>query len=229
MAGQSRAGASWNEGEGKGGTLRSFIEIGSAAIDQAFLKYRAEENSAASVRHGRRDQTAEPNRRPFPKYRAIDVYSRLARPGDDGPATAVSSARQPVIEVQTRAKLRSRGWPPVSIGPSFLIYRGRVGRPCRFPGQQVPECHDRGYKSGYQLCPPVSSGSSKLREIRDVASSKTRFTALSAPISNDPPTRYFRNGARYIGNRITVQWEHRTGYFRNGQTVLRERAKFPDS
>src|SRR3546814_14626271 len=97
----------------------------------------------------------------------------------DLPATAVSSARQPVIEVQTRAKLRSRGWPPVSIGPSFLIYRGRVGRPCRFPGQQVPECHDRGYKSGYQLCPPVSSGSSKLREIRDVASSKTRFTALS--------------------------------------------------
>src|SRR3546814_6776929 len=94
MAGQSRAGASWNEREGKGGTLRSFIEIGSAAIDQAFLKYRAEENSAASVRHGRRDQTAEPNRRPFPKYRAIDVYSRLARPGDDGPATAVSSARQ---------------------------------------------------------------------------------------------------------------------------------------
>src|SRR3546814_12072345 len=80
MAGQSRAGASWNEREGKGGTLRSFIEIGSAAIDQAFLKYRAEENSAASVRHGRRDQTAEPNRRPFPKYRAIDVYSRLARP-----------------------------------------------------------------------------------------------------------------------------------------------------
>src|SRR3546814_18514036 len=77
-------------------------------------------------------------------------------------------------------------------------------------------------KSGYQLCPPVSSGSSKLREIRDVASSKTRFTALSAPISNDPPTRYFRNGARYIGNRITVQWEHRTGYFRNGQPVLRE-------
>src|SRR3546814_3385226 len=74
MAGQSRAGASWNEREGKGGTLRSFIEIGSAAIDQAFLKYRAEENSAASVRHGRRDQTAEPNRRPFPKYRAIDVY-----------------------------------------------------------------------------------------------------------------------------------------------------------
>ena len=113
--------------------------------------------------------------------------------------------------------------------PSFLIYRGRVGRPCRFPGQQVPEGYDRGYKSGYQLCPPVSSGSSKLREIRDVASSKTRFTALSAPISNDPPTRYFRNGARYIGNRITVQWEHRTGYFRNGQTVLRERAKFPDS
>src|SRR3546814_11774398 len=47
MAGQSRAGASWNEREGKGGTLRSFIEIGSAAIDQAFLKYRAEENSAA--------------------------------------------------------------------------------------------------------------------------------------------------------------------------------------
>src|SRR3546814_13159909 len=46
----------------------------------------------------------------------------------DLPATAVSSARQPVIEVQTRAKLRSRGWPPVSIGPSFLIYRGRVGR-----------------------------------------------------------------------------------------------------
>src|SRR3546814_14195518 len=104
MAGQSRAGASWNEREGKGGTLRSFIEIGSAAIDQAFLKYRAEENSAASVRHGRRDQTAEPNRRPFPKYRAIDVYSRLARPGDDGPANAASSAPQPVNEGPHRAK-----------------------------------------------------------------------------------------------------------------------------
>src|SRR3546814_1689940 len=96
----------------------------------------------------------------------------------DLPATAVTSARQPVIEVQTRAKLRSRGWPPVSIGPSFLIYRGRVGRPCRFPGQQVPECHDRGYKSGYQLCPPVSSGSSKLREIRDVERKSTRLTSI---------------------------------------------------
>src|SRR3546814_19846268 len=127
MAGQSRAGASWNEREGKGGTLRSFIEIGSAAIDQAFLKYREEENSAASVRHGRRDQTAEPTRRPFPKYRAIDGYSRLARPGDDGPATAVSSRRKPVIEVPTTSNIRTHSCPHTTSCPSFLIYRSRIG------------------------------------------------------------------------------------------------------
>src|SRR3546814_4052225 len=103
----------------------------------------------------------------------------------DLPATAVSSARQPVIEVQTRAKLRSRGWPPVSIGPSFLIYRGTVGRPCRFPGQQVPECHYRGYNRGYHMCSPVSSGSSKLRDSRDVASSSMNRRAQGCiPVTN---------------------------------------------
>src|SRR3546814_13388522 len=38
-----------------------------------------------------------------------------------------------------------------------------------------------------------------------------------------PDTTLFRS------NRITVQWERPTGYFRNAETVFRERLTFPDS
>src|SRR3546814_20557260 len=66
-------------------------------------------------------------------------------------------------------------------------------------------------------------------EISLLTASKTRFTAYWRPCGVFDQARYFGNGSRYFRNRITVQWERPTGYFRNAETVFRERLTFPDS
>src|SRR3546814_16420653 len=73
MAGHSRAGATWNEREGKGDTPRSFMEIGAAANEKASLKYRGDENYAATVRPGNRYQTPDAKERPCPQDHATHM------------------------------------------------------------------------------------------------------------------------------------------------------------
>src|SRR3546814_13208465 len=66
-------------------------------------------------------------------------------------------------------------------------------------------------------------------EISLLTASKTRFTAYWRPCGVFDQARYFGNGSRYFRNRITVQWERPPGYFRNADTVFRERVTFPHS
>lgn len=113
--------------------------------------------------------------------------------------------------------------------PAFLKYRERVVTANRLHGCQSRERRDRDCQMHCLMLLPESVEDQIVPEISLLTASKTRFTAYWRPCGVFDQARYFGNGSRYFRNRITVQWERPTGYFRNAETVFRERLTFPES